>query len=251
MGVPLPVSEAELQAHVDGRLPAERRVAVESWLAARPDMAERVAAYRQLGEALRAAYGQAADDPVPLRLQRLLDRKPARKWLAQAAAGFVAGVALAGLAAWALREPPQAAQMVREAAVAHAVYSQEMRHAVEVGAADKAHLQAWLSERLAMKVQAPDLESAGMALVGGRLLPGKTRPVAMLMYEAQDGRRATLYWAPDLAREPETGLAYALKNNVRVFYWLDAECGYALASQDLGKEELSRLAGMAHDQLEK
>lgn len=44
---------------------------------------------------------------------------------------------------------------------------------------------------------------------------------------------------------------YSQQNSVRVFYWVDSECGYAVASYDLGKDELARLARMAHDQLEK
>jgi anti-sigma factor RsiW len=251
MGDLLPISEAELQAHVDGRLPAERRAAVESLLAHRPDVAQRVAAYRQLGEALRAAYGDAVDDAVPLRLHRLLDRKPARRSLGHFAAGIVLGAAVAAATAWALRDWTAATEMVREAATAHAVYAAEMRHPVEVGAEDKAQLQAWLSKRIGMKLEAPDLARAGLALVGGRLLPGKTRPVAMLMYETTDGRRATLYWLPDFARERETHVLYAQENSVRVFYWLDRECGYVMASQDLDREELARVAGMAHEQLEK
>ena len=174
-----------------------------------------------------------------------------RPSLAQAAGALALGVALGVLAVWMLRDPPGAAEMVREAAVAHAVYSPEMRHPVEVGAADKAYLQTWFSTRLGMKVEVPDLEPAGLSLVGGRLLPGKSRPVAMLMYQARDGRRASLHWVPDFARSRETALLYAQEHNVRVFYWLDHECGYALASHDIGKEELGRIAATAYELLEK
>jgi anti-sigma factor RsiW len=51
-----PVSEADLQAYADGRLAEGRRAAVEAWLAARPEEAERVAAYRRLAHEVRAAY---------------------------------------------------------------------------------------------------------------------------------------------------------------------------------------------------
>jgi len=55
------ITDSELQAYADGRLGEERSRAVEAWLAARPDDAERIAAYRRLGEELRRAY-----DPVVL-----------------------------------------------------------------------------------------------------------------------------------------------------------------------------------------
>ena len=180
-----------------------------------------------------------------------LERRHARRRLLSAAGAVALGATLGAAAMWSLPDPPQADEMVRDAAVAHAVYSPEMRHPVEVAGTDQAYLQTWLSQRLGMKVEVPDLESAGLALVGGRLLPGKTRPVAMLMYQARDGRRASLHWVPDFARARETALLYAQEHNVRVFYWLDHECGYALASHDIGKEELARVAVRAHELLEK
>jgi anti-sigma factor RsiW len=59
------VTDSELQAYADGRLGEERSRAVEAWLAARPDDAERIAAYRRLGEELRRAYDPVLDEPLP------------------------------------------------------------------------------------------------------------------------------------------------------------------------------------------
>ncbi len=39
-----PVTETDLQAYADGRLPQERQKVVEAWLAARPEESERIAA---------------------------------------------------------------------------------------------------------------------------------------------------------------------------------------------------------------
>ena len=61
--------------------------------------------------------------------------------------------------------------MARRAAVAHAVYSPEVRHPVEVGADQEQHLVTWLSKRLGLKIKAPKLDEAGMALVGGVAQP--------------------------------------------------------------------------------
>ena len=60
-----PVTEDELHAYVDGELPADRQDAVEAWLAAHPDEAARVAAWRAQAEAIRARYGAVANEPVP------------------------------------------------------------------------------------------------------------------------------------------------------------------------------------------
>jgi anti-sigma factor RsiW len=38
---------------------------------------------------------------------------------------------------------------------------------------------------------------------------------------------------------------------VRLYYWIDPECGYAVASAELGEPELLRLARIVYEQLEK
>ncbi len=48
------VTEDELHVYVDGELPADRREAVETWLASHPDDAARVAAWRAQAEAIPA-----------------------------------------------------------------------------------------------------------------------------------------------------------------------------------------------------
>ncbi|MGA9895492.1 MAG: anti-sigma factor, partial [Xanthobacteraceae bacterium] len=62
------VGEDELNAYVDGELPAERLGAVEAWLASHPDDAVKVAAWRQQAELIRARYGAAVNEKPPQRL---------------------------------------------------------------------------------------------------------------------------------------------------------------------------------------
>ena len=237
-----PIGEAELQAYTDNRLPGERRRVVEAWLASHPDDAARIAAYRMLGEQWRAAYA-----PVIARRKR--------RWRLPAA--IAAGCALVALGAWQVSEHAPhylpgnpAVEMLRRASLAHAVYAPEVNHPVEARSRDE--LLQWLSERLQMKVQAPSLEAAGLAFIGGRLLPGERAPAALLMYEGANGQRVTLYWGPEFRRERETGLVHARADNgTRIYYWLDDGCAYAIASAELGEKELLRIAKMAYAQLEK
>jgi anti-sigma factor RsiW len=51
-------------------------------------------------------------------------------------------------------------------------------------------------------------------------------------------------------RNRETAFRYARENNVGVFYWIDHEVGYALASADLSMDELLKLATVVYKQLE-
>jgi anti-sigma factor RsiW len=252
-----PITEADLQAYVDGRLGPARRGAVESWLATRPEEAERLAMYARIGEDLRASFDPMLDEPVPARLSRAGRKR--LPWGRVAAIGgwIVLGAAVGGIAGWQLHAtraaPPLAADatmMARRAALAHATYSPEVRHPVEVGADQEQHLIAWLSKRLGVKVRAPRLEEAGMSLVGGRLLPGESGPVAHFMYQTQNGHRLTMYVRAEASKNRETAFRYARENNVSVFYWIDRDCGYALASADLTREELLRVATLVYKQLE-
>ena len=252
------VTEADLQAYADARLGAERSAEVESWLAARPEEAERVAAYRRLGEALRAAYDPVLAEPVPQQLEGAATPRPRARRIAGIAAWIALAAVLGALAGWEAHDwrrpagPPLAegAAMARRAAIAHATYSPEVRHPVEVGADQEQHLVAWLSKRVGVNVRAPKLDEAGMTLVGGRLLPGESGPVALFMYQSAAGRRLTLYIRAEAKGQRETAFRYARENNVSVFYWIDRDCGYAISSADLSKDELLRIATLVYKQFE-
>ena len=212
-----------------------------------------------LSQGLHELYDPVLDEPVP---ERIVAQARARRgrWhaVATAAAWVALGLGLGTVAGWQLHSwraagMPQQAEtppIAKRAAVAHAVYSPEVRHPVEVGADQEQHLVTWLSKRLGVKVYAPKLDEAGLALVGGRLLPGDSGPVAQFMYQTQNGRRMTLYVRAEANRQRETAFRYVRDNSIGVFYWIDRECSYALASGDLGKEELLRVANLVYKQLE-
>jgi len=211
---------------------------------------------KALSQALHQLYDPVLDEPVPERL-RARNVNHARWRAAAIAAGWVvlglgAGV-LAGwqLHAWRASVPPQAEVpgFVKRAAVAHAVYSPEVRHPVEVGADQEQHLVAWLSKRLGAQVRAPKLDTIGYSLVGGRLLPGDSGPVAHFMYQTEKGRRITLYVRTEAAENRETAFRYASEGNVKVFYWIDRKLGYALSSADLSREDLIKVANAVYQQL--
>jgi anti-sigma factor RsiW len=70
------------------------------------------------------------------------------------------------------------------------------------------------------------------------------------MYQTERGRRLTLYVRAETTPQSETAFRYARENNVGVFYWIERHCAYAIASADLNKEELLRVATMVYKQLE-
>ena len=244
------ITESELHAYLDGELAQPRRDEVEALVALQQEDAERVAAYARLNEALRARYDPILDEPVPEHLA-----KPrARKWRVMRYAAAIGWLALGGLAGWHLHGVKRAYDAssppiwAHRAAVAHVVYSPEVRHPVEVGADQEAHLVAWLSKRLGTPLRIPQLNGIGYSLMGGRLLPGEQGPAAQFMYQDAQGQRLTLYVRTNREHNKETAFRFAQDGSVRVFYWIDRGLGLAL-SGELDKEELLRVATTVYRQL--
>jgi anti-sigma factor RsiW len=208
---------------------------------------------KALSQALHQLYDPVLDEPVPARLHV----RPQRgRRFAIAAAWIVVGLFVGAISGWQLRglRPsvavrPEVPVFVKRAALAHATYSPEIRHPVEVGADQEQHLVAWLSKRLGAQVRAPKLEPLGYSLVGGRLLPGENGPVAHFMYQTEKGRRITLYVRTEAAENRETAFRYASEGSVNVFYWIDRKLGYALSSADLGRDDLIKVANSVYQQL--
>ena len=247
----LPVTESDLHAYIDGMLPAERASEVEAYLAAHPEDTARVAAYCEQTAALHRTFDPVLDEPLPRKLEipRPLWIRPVLRY-----AAVVAWIALGGVIGWQLHaytstsirmEP---AAWARRAAIAHAIYSPEVRHPVEVGADQEAHLAAWLSKRLGAPIKAPYLGNQGYQLVGGRLLPGERGPVAQFMYQDGRGQRLTLYVRVNPDDSRETAFRFAQERGVGVFYWLDRKLGYAL-SGEVDRTELLRVATAVYRQL--
>lgn len=167
-----------------------------------------------------------------------------------AAVAWLAIGAVIGWGAGAFTGQQQAAStnFARRAAVAHAVYSPEVRHPVEVGVEQQEHLVRWLSKRLGADLRPPVLTANGFELVGGRLLPGDRGPVAQFMYQDARGRRLTLYVSRAPAGQHDTAFRYSREDGVSVFYWVDASLGYAL-SAELPKAALLEVANAVYKQL--
>lgn len=246
-----PVTEAELQAYVDGQLPPARATEVAQYLAQHEEDAQRVAAYRRQNEALQTAYDPMLAESVPTRLQPGAQRRwwlPAQRYAVAAVLMVVSGIAGWQLHASVGSERTQTVYLARVAAVAHAVYSPEVRHPVEVGADQEAHLVNWLSKRLGTGLKIPHLAEQGYTLVGGRLLPGERGPAAQFMYQDSKGQRLTLYVRVSKEAREQTAFRFAQENNVGVFYWLDGRLGYAL-SGETDRAELLRVADAVYRQL--
>ncbi|MDP3540751.1 MAG: anti-sigma factor [Azonexus sp.] len=263
----LPITEADLQAYVDALLPESRRAEIEDYLAAHPEEAERLQAYSDQKAALRDLFKPVLDEPLPEALRELAEIPVAAvdpqkrpflpRWSLQRIAASFAIALLGGAAGWLghgqYQSSERMAQVVplsRQAAVAHVVYSPDIRRPVEVSAEQEDQLVKWLSKRLGTPVSPPKLGTIGYELVGGRLLPGNTGPVAQFMYQDGTGQRLTLYVSTENAVSRDTGFRFAREGEINVFYWVDGKFGYAL-SGGIAKGELAKVATAVYDQLER
>jgi anti-sigma factor RsiW len=249
----VPVTEDELHAFIDDELPTERRADVEAWLATHPDDAVRVQSWRAMAEMLHARYDQVADEAVPKRLElERLTQQP-RSWIygavAAALVAFVAGGSVGWFAHGASASPSAFQNFTGDALGAHRTYVVEVRHPVEVAANERAHLQQWLSKRVGYEIKAPELDAAGLKLVGGRLLPGPEAPAAFFMYESPSGERYTLYTSR-ATKADVTQMRYASQDKDGAMFWADKGVGYVV-SGPTDKDRLNQVARQIYDQTEK
>lgn len=243
------MNEDRLHAYVDGQADDAERREIEALLAQDAVAAARVAAYAAQNRALHQHFDTVLDEPHALRVPADAGARW-RRWGGMAAVlllGVVVGYAARG---W-IGVAPDGPTFARQAALAHAAYVPEVRHPVEVAAAEEQHLVAWLSKRLATPVRAPSLAPAGYQLLGGRLLPptnaADPAPLALLMYENAQGRRLSLLVKRE-STNTATAFRYAEDGPVRTFYWIDGPLGYAL-SGELPRDELQAVARLVYRQL--
>jgi len=248
----IPVTEDELHAYVDNELPEDRRAAVEAWLATHADDAAKIASWRAMGDTLHATYDPVADEPVPARLS--VDRlsQPSPRWMMGAIAATVLAFAAGGSVGWVAHgtatKPSMFTNFTGDALEAHKLYVVEVRHPVDVVGSEKTHLQQWLTKRCGWEVRAPELDSTGLKLVGGRLLPGPTGPASFLMYENASGERFTVY--ASRADSRATQMRYASNDGNGALFWADRGVGYVV-SGGTDRDRLEHVARLVYDQNEK
>jgi anti-sigma factor RsiW len=282
---PHPLSDADLNVLLDNEAGVPERAALEARLKLDPSAQQRLAAWRTQRDAIRGLHAGLLQEPIPEALRAAAQQASQARgtlWSGFRWGGLAASVLLAFSAGWLssaqwsgqrnerLLASAQAQPVfAHDAALAHAVYTPEQRHPVEVTAAEQAHLVQWLSKRTGRDLRVPDLSAQAYQLVGGRLLPGARGARAQFMFEStQGGPRITLYMGavastgdpvvqpgPSSAPRPmhapdqrETAFRFLQDGPVNSFYWVDQGFGYAL-SGTLTQGELLALARVVYRQL--
>ncbi len=246
-----PIHDDDLHAYVDNQIDADRRAAVERYLATHPDSARTVAAYQAQRDTVRAAFAARRAEPLPpeLDLTRIVATRLRRRrtpW--RIAASIVLALGAGGAGGWLLHGRPfegrsaQAmAALQQEAFATYTVYAADRLHPIEVSAAQETHLRQWLSKRLERQVAPPDLSAFGYRLIGGRLLATEHGGAAALfMYDDAKGDRLSLLLRPMAADllAGRTDIGSAAMNGCA---WIEKGMGYAVVAR-LPDAELDRIA---------
>ncbi|MDQ2080955.1 anti-sigma factor [Xanthobacteraceae bacterium Astr-EGSB] len=234
-----PISEDDLNGFVDGTLDAKRRGELTAYLEAHPDVADRIAGYRQQRDMLRATFGPVAEEPLPSRLdlRRMIDahRRPGpASWRAMAAAAVVL-LGVGGAGGWLMRGMPDVpaggiVALAQEAAQSYAVYAPDRIRPVELRASNHGELVAWVSQRLGRSVAVPDLGASGYRFMGGRVVATAHGPAALFMYDDDHGTRLVLLTRP-MASDRDAAMAPHTRGDVNGYAWADNGLGYSLVGQ--------------------
>ena len=250
-----PIAEEELHAWIDGQLEPDRLPAVLRYLQEQPDVARRVAAWRDQREALRAAFAPVAAEPIPPRLglERLVQQRltgggcpggPRRRCCWRSASAARGG----GSCTAASRRRPAAITLLAQQAVAnHVVYTADRRRPTELGAQQRDDLARWVSNRLNHQVAPPDLSADGYSYMGGRLAATPDGPAGLFMYDDPQGVRLTVFVLPlnAAASMPIQHVDFA---HVDGCAWIDKSVGYTVVGK-LPPAELRRIAELVRRQL--
>lgn len=254
---PLPITDADINAYVDGQLAASRKPAIEDALARDPALVARVTDLKRQNASLHDAFDPWLAEALPERLIAATAgpargaRRAVPRWLATAvaAATLVIGVGLGWFGRdLMLQREGTPTTFSRQAALTHVLYASDVNRPVEIWAAEEKRLVNWLSKRLGFAVRAPDLNSLGFSLVGGRLVAGHEMPTAMFVYENADKQRMTLQVRKQSVAGGETAFRYAVEDGVGVYYWIEDKCSYAL-SGNLDRTQLLAIGRVVYGQL--
>lgn len=251
------VAEIDLLAYVDGILESDpaRREAVRRHLADTPGDAARVADFVAQNEAIRRLGAEWLAAPVPARLldtvyadQGGFWRRPGPRRAAVAALMMIAAVGGAAggwIAAAGSPHDDTLGAFARSALLDHGQLPEAgpevgrtgvaRTGVARTGVASHGHAPLnWLTRRIAVRVEVPDLGAHGYTLIGQRriVLDGD-EPAVRLGYRHSDGSLVNIYLRPRWEDRP----AAVMRGNAgaaTVLRWLDGPLAVAMTASGAG-----------------
>lgn len=234
-----------VNAYLDGELGPEEAAEIEAQLDEDPEARAQFEAFAlhkaQLGEAV-AALDLKPQNLKTARLERRLAsaiqrRTTPRKVItfgvwSRVASQIAATCALVAFGWWghATWSPKQVGvpEYVAEAMGAHLVFAEDRLRPVEFSGEATDGAVKWLSEKVGVPIDAPNLSEHGMTLVGSRLLGTKEGPLGQFIYENANGGRYSLTLSRHLADQPILPFQVAEYPKGNVGYWSTSDIDYAM-----------------------
>jgi len=236
------ISERDLHAYVDGQLNERSRRRVEAWLAQHPDAAEEVRDYMRYNALLREAYQGAETEPVPLRLLSVINRSPRR--LAPAALRTAAVVLLCALSAgsgWQAAVNQYSAAGTGNSMVENFLQQiasndhsagtipgpDSQIEKVALNMSGQIDPLNWLTQKVALEMQAPDLSPAGYRLEGRQLITRNGQEFVALTYRNNDDDNIGLFMKTRWDKQPPI-IEFMHQNDTAIAHWQEGPLVYAL-----------------------
>jgi anti-sigma factor RsiW len=235
--------EAEILLHalMDGELDAGHAREVEQHIAGCAACAAKLAAYREMSQAIAAADIKYT---APLTLRRRIEaslpqpqaKAPSRRAVLRgfALGSAVSAIAATGLVAIVLREDDQ--QRIESEIVSAHLRSLQAGHLTDVVSTDQHTVKPWFNGKLDVSPPVIDLTAQGFTLVGGRLDYVNGRAIGSVVY-----RRRAHVINLFVAQTPNTEHQAATSETIQGFnirHWSDRGLNYWAVS-DVGADELA------------
>ena len=235
--------EAEILLHalMDGELDAGHAREVEQHISGCAACAAKLAAYREMSQAIAAADIKYT---APLALRRRIEaslpqpqtRASSRRAVLRgfALGSAVSAIAASGLVAIVLRDDDQ--QRIESEIVSAHVRSLQAGHLTDVVSTDQHTVKPWFNGKLDVSPPVIDLTAQGFTLVGGRLDYVNGRAIGSVVY-----RRRAHVINLFVAQTPNTEHQAATIQTIQGFnirHWSDRGLNYWAVS-DIGADELA------------
>jgi anti-sigma factor RsiW len=213
------VSEADIQAFVDGLLAPDRAAQIQRYLEERPDEARRVAFYGKLNQRMHSTFQHADEGDHPQRATFALCRARLRGWLRHHARRIAVVLLLAGAAATAVLYVMRVPATSLEAGAIMALEQANAMHVPADGRGDAPPL-----------TDAPDLSRAGFRPVAVTTLPvGAFVEARGFVYCNAAGERAVLLSVHDMTAPSQPQWQARRVGGSRVLEWSAGHQRYVLA----------------------
>lgn len=232
----LHIDDMMRHAYVDGRLNAEQQKAMSQYLAAHPQEARELDAWRKDAAQLQAAW-QTAEPPLnpaldPAAIRMRLKERTNTRW--QLAASVFVALCIGGLSGWQLRSVPTsqlnlAARPLpmQDAIEAYRVFADNPALRADA-LATETDLQQWVATNFSNAQRLPDLTAKGFHPVFARMLVTEEGPAAVVIYKNDAGQQTGFYIRPPGPGNKLLAEGQRQEGPLLTRYWSDHGYNYAL-----------------------